>query len=144
MAGCCDRLPFLWGGGEPHQGLVSVIGGGGMETIGGRQTRTSSVYHGYCGRAGGCNSPHRLLLPSLCSFRILCLCLFRFVCVRVKHDSFLSLPRATRGLGAFVVLGDDLFDECITKGGHQIGHHLWFGALSQEGHVRYCGFLGKK
>ena len=136
MAGCCDQLPFLWGGGEPHQDLVSVIGGGGMETIGGHQSRAGSVYHGCCCRFGGCGSPHRLLL-----LLILCLCLFWFVCVRVRHDGFLSLPRAVRGL---VVLGDDLFDERVTKGGHQIGSYFWFGVLSQKRHMRYSGFLGKK
>ena len=115
---------------------MSVIGGGGMETIGGHQARAGSVYPGCCGCAGGCDSPHRLLLPSLC--------LFRFVCLRVRHDGFLSLSGVGGGLVAFVVLGDDLFDECITDGGHQIGHHLWFGALSQEGDVCYCGFLGEE
>ncbi len=136
MAGCRDQLAFLWGGGVPHQNLVPITGESRAETISGHQTRTGSMYHGCCGRAGSCNSkPYWFLLL------ILCLCLFWFVCVRVRHDGFLSLPRAVRGL---VVLGDDLFDERVTKGGHHIGHHFWFGVLSQEGHMRYSGFLGKK
>ena len=66
------------------------------------------------------------------------------MCLWGGYDSFPSLSRTTRRLVAFVVLCDDLFDERITKGSHQIGHHLWFGALSQEGDVCYCGFLGEK
>ena len=66
------------------------------------------------------------------------------MCLRGGRDSFLSLPRPARRLGVFSVLGDDLFNERITKGGHHIGHHFWFGVLSQERHMRYSGFLGKK
>ena len=63
------------------------------------------------------------------------------MCLRGGRDSFLSLPRTTRRL---VVLGDDLFNDRITKGSHQIGSHLRFGVLSQKRHMRYRRFLGKK
>ena len=62
------------------------------------------------------------------------------MCLWGGYDSFPSLPRTTRRLGAFVVLCDDLFDERITKGSHQIGHHLRFGALPQKRHMRHCRF----
>ena len=105
-----------------------------METISGHQTRTGSVYHRCCGRTGSSNSkPYWFLL--------LISCVLWFVCARVRHDSFLSLPRPARRL---VVLGDDLFNKRITKGSHQIGSYFWFGVLSQKRHMRYSGFLGKK
>ena len=87
MAGCRDHLAFVWGGGEPHQDLVPVIGEGGMETIGGHQTRAGSIYHGCC-CFGGCNSkPYWFLLPSLCLSRLLPRILCLFLCVGVGHGS---------------------------------------------------------
>ena len=61
-----------------------------METISGHQTRTGSMYHRCCGRAGSRTSkPYWFLLPSLCLsrllLRIVCLCLF--LCVGVGHGS---------------------------------------------------------